>query len=264
MELMSIMYRYLNRFINHQKLVQELQNLDSSLFSEKEKGMIQALIMDVQKVSETVPNEFDEIEEKRMKSINRMLDFIQNAIASNQLDKKTNLFLEKKDRQLMEDKKESRDGGKLYETISQLLVNHPLIDQQAKKMKEEEIFTFITKYISVPLPLPINQETFDALVQIGINKDDRGGLWRLAMNYENHDIDFSQIEEYFIEKRDDYYLIELLSGLQDTWILEGTIKKALATKDNVFINGCANRAIRLDLISEEERQKWITYYHENY
>lgn len=95
---------------------------------------------------------------------------------------------------------------------------------------------FIAQYISVPIPPQIDQEKFDKIVKVGIENDEREWLWRLAFNYNEKNKDFSLIEDYFIEKRDDYYLTELISAVRDDLNMKKLKKKVIATKDKKFIN----------------------------
>ena len=44
------------------------------------------------------------------------------------------------------------------------------------------------------------------------------------------------IEDYFIEKRDDYYLTELISAVREDLNMKKLKKKVIATKDKKFIN----------------------------
>mgnify|MGYP004473101995 CR=1 FL=1 len=51
-----------------------------------------------------------------------------------------------------------------------VLSNNTLYKKYYDNMTLEEIITYITQYISVPLPPDIIQKTFDKLVQVGIKR----------------------------------------------------------------------------------------------
>jgi len=68
-------------------------------------------------------------------------------------------------------------------------------------------------------------------------------------------MDFSRIEDYFIEKRDDYYLIELISAVEEDLDMDKLIEKVMATKDKQFINICGSKAKRFGLFTDEEIEK---------
>lgn len=164
-------------------------------------------------------------------------------------DKKINLFFKKQHDNLLKEKGRIRDGGKLYESLFNLLTNNPLIISYAKKMNNDQLLDFIAQYISVPIPPEINQEKFDDLVKAGIKADKREALWRLAFNYNRKKINFSLIEDYFIKKRDSYYLIELISAVQEDLDIDEIIQKVMSTKDKKFINDFFKRAEDLELIN---------------
>lgn len=122
-------------------------------------------------------------------------------------------------------------------------------------MNDLELLNFITQYISVSLPPNIDQEKFNDLVKVGIKEDKREALWRLAFNYKMRKMDFILIENYFIDKRDDYYLLELISAVNEDLNMDKLIDKVVATKDKKFIMNCAIQAKKLYLISEEDYEK---------
>ena len=59
MELVNLMYRYVNRFINNNELIKELKKIDICNYQDKE--VINKLIKDIEEVREKTPNEIDSI-----------------------------------------------------------------------------------------------------------------------------------------------------------------------------------------------------------
>lgn len=255
MDLVNLMYRYINKFINSGGLIKGLKNIELSKFSEAEQKEINKLISSVEKIITTVSNELDEAEEKRVVAIDHMLELLGNAREFNNSDKEAKKLVNKQYDKLLKDKNTTRDGGNLYVELFQLMTKNPLIIKYAKKMNSKELLEFITKYISAPMPPVINQEEFNDLVKIGIKDDKREALWRLAFNYEHKNINFSLIEDYYIEKRDAYYLIELISAVQEDLDINKTIQKIISTKEKDFIKDCARRAKHFGLITDEEIKK---------
>lgn len=253
MDLVNLMYWYINRFINGNDLLKELKNIDLKKHTKEEKKIIKKLILDLENIIKAVPNETDDIEKQRLSTINKITEVIKNIEAST--DEETKTFLDKQYKKLLDDKKVVKDGGKLYENIFQLVTKNELINQYASKMDDKELFRFITQYISVPMPPAIDQKCFNNLVKIGISDDERESLWRLAFNYNNKSMDFSLIEDYFIEKKDSYYLIELISAVEEDLNIDSIIQKVIATRDKKFMKDCANRAKKLGIITEEEIKK---------
>lgn len=250
MELVNLMYRYVNRFINSNELINELKKIDISNYSEKDKKVIDKLIKDIEEVRDKTPNEIDEVEKKRLEQIDYLLDKFKEVNTS---DEQAKEFIEKQYNNLLEDKEKVRDGGKLYTKIVNLLTNNSVINKSASEMNDKELLTFITRYISVPLPPPIGQEGFNDLVKAGIEEDDREALWRLAVNYDKK-MDFTLIEDYFIDKRDSYYLIELISAT-DSVNLDNIVSKVVATNDREFMIDLENRSLELSIFTKDDIDK---------
>lgn len=248
MELVNLMYRYVNRFINSNELIKELKKIDISNYQDKE--VINKLIKDIEEVREKTPNEIDKVEKKRLEQIDNLLDKFKEVNTS---DEQAKEFIEKQYNNLLKDKERVRDGGKLYTKIVNLLTSNSVINKSASKMSDKELLTFITRYISVPLPPPIKQEDFNNLVKIGIKEDNREALWRLAVNYDKK-MDFTLIENYFIDKRDSYYLIELISAT-DNVNLDNLVSKVVATNDREFMIDLANRSLELSIFTKEDIDK---------
>ena len=171
----------------------------------------------------------------------------------NTSDKELKEFIEKQYNNLLKEKEKIKDGGKLYTKITDLLTNNSVINKSASKMNDKELLTFITRYILVPLPPPIKQEDFNDLVKVGIKEDNREALWRLAVNY-NKKMDFTLIEDYFIDKRDSYYLIELISAT-DSVNLDNIVSKVVATNDREFMIDLANRSLELSIFAKDDIDK---------
>ncbi len=66
MDLVSLMYKYINRFINSDELLESLEELDLNNFTDEEKASIKKLIDDIKSIKDKIPNEVDEIEKNRL------------------------------------------------------------------------------------------------------------------------------------------------------------------------------------------------------
>ena len=236
MDLVSLMYKYINRFINSDELLESLEELDLNNFTDEEKVSIKKLIDDIKSIKDKIPNEVDEIEKNRLEINEKYVNGIDKILQNNTLENKLKEKFLKIREGLLEDKKKVKDGGKLYESLFTLLADNDLINYYCDLLNDYELLEFIAQYISVPIPPQIDQEKFNDLVKVGIENDEREWLWRLAFNYNEKNKDFSLIEDYFIEKRDDYYLTELISAVRDDLNMKKLKKKVIATKDKKFIN----------------------------
>lgn len=235
MNLVTLMYKYINRFINSDELLESLEELDLNNFSKEEKISINKLIDDIKTIKDKTANEIDEIEKNRLETIERIVSNINIILESDNLEKDLREKIEYRKEYLLEDKKKVKDGGKLYESIYILLADNKLINHYWESINDYELLEFIAQYISVPMPPQIDQEKFNDLVKVGIKNNEREWLWRLAFNYNRKNKDFSLIEDYFIEKKDSYYLTELISAVREDLDMKKLKEKVLATKDKKFI-----------------------------
>lgn len=236
MDLVSLMYKYINRFINSDELLESLEELDLNNFTDEEKVSIKKLIDDIKSIKDKIPNEVDEIEKNRLEINEKYVNGIDKILQNNTLENKLKEKFLKIREGLLEDKKKVKDGGKLYESLFTLLADNDLINYYCDLLNDYELLEFIAQYISVPMPPQISQEKFEKIVKVGIENDEREWLWRLAFNYNEKNKDFSLIEDYFIEKRDDYYLTELISAVPEDLDMKKLMKKVMATKDKIFID----------------------------
>ncbi len=255
MDLVRLMYRYINKFINSKQLLEELNNLDLSNYSEEEKKQIKKLINDLETIIVNVPNEFDDYEKQRQIKIDKFLDSLNKAQNSSTCSEECKDFFNRGIKSLKREKTLECDGGKLFEDIFYLMTRNELVCKYAKSMTDKELLEFIAQYISVPLPPPLEQEEFDNLVQAGIEGDKREWLWRLAVNYNNKGFDFSKIVDYFIQVRDGYYIQELLSACCESVDIFEVAKKVIKTGNREFMIEVQNRCLKLGLINESDRQK---------
>ncbi len=196
MNLVNIVYKYVNHFIDNEELVELLSNIDKSDLSKNDQEKQELLLQDVKKNIET-----------------------EDVSTEN-----------------------NKDSKKLYDILFNVLVNNPLYINCCKNMNSEELLEMITQYIYAPLTPNIDQELFNELISVAIKEDKRESLFRLASNYREKNKDFTYIEDYFIEKRDDYYLIELISLVEDELNIDKLAEKIISTKDEQFITKILNSA----------------------
>lgn len=234
MDLVDLMYKYINRFINSDELLNRLENLNLSNFTDEEKVSINKLINDIKIIKDKTANEIDEIEKNRLATIEKFISDINKILESN-LEKDIKEKIEKRKKYFIEEKKKTKDGGKLYKKIYIILADNDLINYYWDSMSDYELLEFIAKYISVPMPPQIDQEKFEKIVKAGIEKDEREWLWRLALNYSKRKFDYSLIEDYYIKIKDDYYLTELICTVPDEIDINKIRKKVMDTNDEIFI-----------------------------
>ena len=79
-------------------------------------------------------------------------------------------------------------------------------------------------------------DNLDKLIDYAIKNGNREIVWRIALSYSNFNLDFTKIMLYFIEVKDEFYVIETLYAAGDDKVdLKLSKKKVLETNDNDFI-----------------------------
>ena len=260
MDLVKLLYKYINKFINSKELLASLKQIDLTKYNKYEIVKIKELIKDLEKIIKEIPNEIDEVEKKRLKDIDKLLNALNDENIYKSLDDEGLDFIKRKKDSLEKDKKMTNDSGKLYDAVVELLDNNELINKYFDGMSNKEMLELITEYISVPITLSLTQSEFDDLVMVGIEDDNREALWRLAFNYNNKNKDFTKIVDYFILKRDAYYLEELVSAVEEDLNMEHLLKKVKETNDKDFINEIIRRGKDLDYLFSEKELKKIKEY----
>lgn len=103
-------------------------------------------------------------------------------------------------------------------------------------MDFEIILNELKSCLSLEHPKNIGQENLDKLIDYAIKNGNREIVWRIALSYSNFNLDFTKIMLYFIEVKDEFYVIETLYAAGDDKIdLKLSKKKVLETNDNEFI-----------------------------
>ena len=101
-----------------------------------------------------------------------------------------------------------------YTKIVNILTNNNIYHKIAGKMTNHELMLLITWYIWMKYPPHIDEELFHELVEDAIlSEDNLENVWRLAMNYNNHDFNYDEIDKFFINSKDVYYISEYISGV---------------------------------------------------
>ena len=90
MDTVKLMYLYRNKYINSDELLEELENHDLSNFSQNETKQIHQLVCDIKKIKDTIPNEVDDYEKQRMKSIDHTIELLENMKNNSTMQKSKN------------------------------------------------------------------------------------------------------------------------------------------------------------------------------
>ena len=253
-ELLNICYKYLNRFINASELVNKLSDINIELYSKKDKKEIDKFILGLEKVIRKYPNKEDSFIINEKKKIKELISKFEN-IPEKVDDKKTKEYIDKQIKALNKDYERVVDSQDRWIAVSDYITSNKYFNNIFESLTDYEMLEFIAQYISAPFTPNFTQEEFDRLVNVGIDKDEREWLWRLAFNYENRGIKFDLIVDYFILKKDDYYLSELISAVGECLDIDSIIDKI---SDKELIKGLKERKNVLEsFVSEEQYNRLI-------
>jgi hypothetical protein len=250
-ELLNICYKFFNRFITADKLIEELTNMDTTDLSKKNIEEQKKLIKEIKTIAQNIPNEIDEYVIQKKDQIKNMIDRFEK----NPKDDKNLVFLNKHLENLKKDYEKEMDSHERWFRITDCINKNSYFNKVFESLTDYELLEFIAQNISAPFPPNLTQEEFDRLVKIGIEKDKREWLWRLAFNYENSNINFDSIVEYFIKKKDGYYLAELISAVGERLNIDKIMDMI---NDKELIEDLKNRkSVISHYVSEEQFNRLI-------
>ena len=82
-------------------------------------------------------------------------------------------------------------------------------------MDFEIILNELKSCLSLEHPKNIGQENLDKLIDYAIKNGNGEIIWRIALSFANFDLDFTKVMLYFIEVKDEFYVIETLYAVGD-------------------------------------------------
>ena len=219
-ELLNICYKFYNRFITVKELIESLSKMDKSKLNNDDKEKTEALIEKIKNVEKENPNKEDELVKASKERTQKMIDKFTKMLETEEID-----FIRNSLNHMKENIKKDIDCYDRWLEVFKCINDDEYFNECFDSLDDSELLAFITQYISAPFPPKLSQEEFDRLVKVGIEKDDRESLWRLAFNYDRHDVNLDAIPNYFIEKKDGYYLAELISAIGESLDIDKIIDK---------------------------------------
>lgn len=220
-ELLNICYSFFNRFISADELVEKLSNFDKNNLSKSDIEKTNKLIEDIKKIKDNNPNYEDEYIIKKKETINNLIKKLE--LISKNDDNRD--FLNHQIENLKNDYNSEMDSYERWFAITDYIDKNDYFTETMESLTDYEFLEFIAQNIQAPFPPNLTQEDFDKLVKVGIKKDKREWLWRLAFNYERKNLNFDLIVNYFIEMKDGYYLVELISAVGECLNIDEIIDK---------------------------------------
>lgn len=261
MDFLDIVYKYRNRFINSEELVNKIENINKDNLDKDDLVSLDNILVDVKNIIKNTKITLDEVEINKRKEIQKNIKVLEDVLNnSKNKDEMTIKFIKENLSSLKEEENIVRDSGNRYEEIKKYLENSKLFKKYYDNISDNDLLNLITHYITVPNPFKLSSEKLNDLIDLGIKIDSMEKLLRLAFSYGVSGLDTSKIVDYFINKRDDYYLIELICAIEVNLDVDKIMNKVLDTNDDKFIRDCGNYAIRLGLFSKEELENKLNEY----
>ena len=217
-ELLNICYKFLNRFITADKLVELISNVDRVNYTDYDNQETNKMLDEIKDIILTVPNTEDEYVKARKESNKKFVNKLEQ-IADN-VD-----FLAKEAESLKQSCNKEIDSHERWSSVAKYITSNKYFNELFDSLNDYELLEFIAQYIQVPCPPSLEQEDFDKLVKVGIEHDEREWLWRLAFNYDYSNLDFDKITNYFIKVNDGYYISELICAVSDKLNINDIIDK---------------------------------------
>ena len=217
-EFLNICYKFFNRFISLTKLIELLGDMDKTAYDKEE---INKVINDLKSIDKEVPNSVDEYVTKAKENLQRMIDRLEEI----PLKEDNKDFINKRLVELRNEQKREIDSHERWLKALDYINKNKYFNELFESLTDYELLEFIAQNISAPFPPQFSQEEFDRLVKVGIEHDKREWLWRLAFNYEFSKMNFDKIVDYYIEKKDAYYLSELISAVGECLNIDDIINK---------------------------------------
>lgn len=241
-ELLNVCYKFFNRFINSSELVDSLKELDK----QKE---IDEIIDNVNKIIKEVLNvEDDYVKAKK----NKTKEIIKKLEQVNKDDEEFE-FINKSLVNIKEESKKEIDCHERWFKIFDYINNNEYFNKCFDSLSDYELLEFVCQNIYAPFPPKFDNETFNRLVKVGIEKDEREYLWRLSFNYNHSDYDLMQIANYYLKVKDGKYLAELIDIVGDKLDIDNILNKIDDEKMIGDLN--AGKLFLSKYISEEQFRK---------
>lgn len=251
MELLNICYKFFNRFITANILIEQLSNIDKTNLSKNDIYETNKIISDIEKIANDIPNKIDEYVEKEKEKINKLIKMIEQIPK----DKNNSEFLNNQLNSLQDDYAREMDSQERWFAITDYIDKNNYFSETFESLTDYELLEFIAQNIQAPFPPNLTQEEFDRLVKVGIENDEREWLWRLAFNYERKKINFDEIVDYYIKKKDGYYLTELISAVGECLNIDRIFNKI---EDKELIEYLKKRKdVISNYVSDEQYNKLV-------
>ena len=198
-DLLNTCYKFFNRFITSEELLEQLKGL-------KKEKEVDEIISNVKKIIKEVPN----VEDEYVKMKREKMESLMGKLAQVPEEDEEFEFINKSLNNLKKEVKKEIDCHERWFKVVDYINNNDYFNKCFDSLSDYELLEFICQNLQAPFPPQIDEDEFNKLVKVAIEKDEREYLWRLAFNYEHSDFDFEQIADYYLKVKDGYYLAEFI------------------------------------------------------
>ena len=164
-ELLNVCYKFFNRFITADKLLEELANTDTCNLSKKDIEEQNKLIEEIKTIAKNTPNEMDEYVIKNKENLKNMINRFESIFESIQKDDKDIDFLNKQLGNLKKDYEKEIDSHERWFKITDCINENSYFNEVFESLTDYELLEFIAQYIHAPNPPSFTQEEFNKLVK---------------------------------------------------------------------------------------------------
>ena len=243
MEFLNLCYKYANKLITANELVDSLEKMKLKDFSKEDKKELKSLINSIKSIIKKGNDEYIDHDKNIIKDL--VNDLVGDSIDYNDI-------LEESINNLKIELDKSNESYKIWSEITELINGSEIFNKYFESLDNYELLKFITQYKYVSMPPFINQYEFDDIAQAGILKDEREMLYILALNYEHRRINIDKIIKYFIDVNEGDYLSDLISLMGDSLDIDSIFN---SIDDNKLISKIINRKQDMENIVSEEQFK---------
>ena len=201
-ELLNVCYKFFNRFILSNDLVDILDNMD-----DKE---VKKIVKGIKKIIKDIPDEEDEQVINEKEKIKKLIERFEEIQKNDNSD-----FIAEELEKLKKDYDRKRDSYKRWNEICKYITSNDYFNECFDNLSREELLEFLCQYIKAPMPPNLTEEEFSDLINLAIEKDKREYLWRLGFNYSMSGLDLNPIMDYFVKVKDGYYIAESICAFSD-------------------------------------------------
>ena len=132
-DLLNICYKFFNRFITVNELIEKLKNLDLNKLSKEEKKEIKDLIKGIEDLAKKYPNQIDDYVIKKKEAIEEIIEKLDQATEDEELNKHV--------KNLKKDYKKEIDSHERWYAVTDYINNNKYFNACFDNLTKYELFS---------------------------------------------------------------------------------------------------------------------------